>query len=183
MRFPAARSFVRLPPPPPLLHPRPFVHHPLLVSLPSTHTDDARLFFGGRFDIDTLYPRRIHYRLAEQYTRQCITPAHPPTIRWPLLSLSSLLYRRPAGSIYAIVIYDIANYFRKACPKMRDGCIKFLNSAMTRDLSTLSAIDAVDARQYRDPFSAAYPANKLHPQKSAKVNFTSWIAAKKKGER
>lgn len=48
---------------------------------------------------------RIHYRVAEQYTHECITSTHD--------TLAASL----SMDIYAIVIYDIANYFRKRVQK------------------------------------------------------------------
>lgn len=91
----------------PILHPRhSFVplraSTTLLVSHPTTRMPTTWLFFDGRFDIDTLYPREYITGLPKQYTRECITPdpraasrlARPPSTPRPLDTLDAALYMR-----------------------------------------------------------------------------------------
>jgi len=81
-------------------HPR-IVRSPITSSYPSTHIYDV-VIFRWRIRHRYVILLRIHYRVAEQYAHECITPTH----------------NSPGSTgIYAIVIYDIANYFRKRVRK------------------------------------------------------------------
>lgn len=105
---------------PPLVRSSSRAHHPLLSRFPPRRKPTTWLFFDGGFDIDTLYPPRIHYRFAEQYTYTYTNALHPRyTGR---LALDG--YIRDCDLRYRKLL-------SKARPKTRGGCIKFLNSSIT----------------------------------------------------
>lgn len=112
---------------------------------PSTHIYDV-VIFRWRIRHRYVISPRIHYRVAEQYAHECIT-AHPQSAGLDgYIRDCDLRYRK---------------LLSKARPKMRGGCIKFLNSGMTATRRRCLPVVAADVRLHE-----AKPSERLTRQTS-----------------
>lgn len=159
--IPLSSSGVRVPPSPP--SPSSPLVHPLRASSTSRFPRDAcrrRGYFAMEDSTSIRYiPARIHYRLAEQYTRECITLTHPPPLD-VYIPDCDLRYRK---------------LLSRARPKTPGGRIKFLNSDMTA--TTRRCL--LPSWEVGDLFSSDLSRKQASCIRSGKVNFTLRLSAKR----